>query len=232
MGNPIKINIAIDGPAGAGKSSVARRLADKLGYIYIDTGAMYRAVTYYVIQAGLKADQHEAIAALLNQVQIEFRIVNEQQAVFLNQQNVSEPIRTPDVSRNVSQIASYKEVRALLVNQQQKMADALGVVMDGRDIGTAVLPNAALKIYLTASVEERARRRFEETKGTSNEIPFDQLILEIAARDQADMSRDISPLVMADDAILVDSTKMNMQEVIDHLYQLSKDTLDKGENRK
>ena len=224
----IKINIAIDGPAGAGKSSVARRLAERLGYIYIDTGAMYRAVTYYVIQAGLHVEQQELIAEQLNQVEITFKVTPEKQLVFLNGQDITEPIRTPEVSRNVSQIASYVEVRSFLVTQQQLMAENLGVVMDGRDIGSAVLPNAALKIYLTASVEERARRRFEETKGTSNEIPYEQLIKEIAARDYADMNREFSPLVVANGAIEVDSTAMNMQQVIDHLYNLAADVINGG----
>jgi cytidylate kinase len=228
IGNSRKINIAIDGPAGAGKSSVARRVADKLGYIYIDTGAMYRAVTFAVLESGLSVEQEDQISTMLEHVQVSFHIVNQEQRVFLNGADVSEPIRTPEVSRNVSKIASYKAVRELLVRQQRQMADAGGVVMDGRDIGTAVLPNAELKIYLTASVEERARRRFEETKGTANEIPYAQLIEEIAARDAADMSREISPLVQASDAVLVDSTSMNMQQVIDHFYKLATDVLKGG----
>jgi cytidylate kinase len=192
---------------------------------------MYRAVTYYVLQGGLAVDQQEQIAECLNKVDITFKVTPEKQLVFLNGQDITEPIRTPEVSRNVSQIASYEEVRSFLVRQQQLMAENLGVVMDGRDIGSAVLPDAALKIYLTASVEERARRRFEETKGTANEIPFEQLIKEIAARDYADMNRAFSPLVIANVAIEVDSTSMNMQQVIDHLFNLSSYVINGGEGR-
>jgi cytidylate kinase len=179
----------------------------------------------------LQVDQQKQIAARLNTVEITFKVTPEKQLVFVNGQDITEPIRTPEVSRNVSQIASYIEVRNYLVGQQQRMAENLGVVMDGRDIGSAVLPDAALKIYLTASVEERARRRFEETKGTPNEIPFEQLMKEIAARDYADMNRAYSPLVVAAGAIEVDSTSMNMQQVIDHLFNLADQIISREEMR-
>lgn len=222
-----KIRIAIDGPAGAGKSSVARRLADRLSYIYIDTGAMYRAVTYHILTNGVSVADEQAVRAKLGQVEIGFTRVDGEQGVMLNGVDVTVPIRTPDVTRNVSQVASYQAVRTLLVEQQQKMAQAGGIVMDGRDIGTAVLPDAELKIFLTASVEERARRRYLETQGTDNEVPYEQLLIDIAARDQADMTRAISPLIQADDAIHVDTTPMNRDEVIEHLYRLAQALLSK-----
>jgi cytidylate kinase len=190
---------------------------------------MYRAVTYFVLQQGLLANQYEQIIPLLSQINLSFVPSAEQQKVVLNKEDITRAIRTPEVSRNVSEISSYKEVRTFLVQQQKEMAEKRGVVMDGRDIGTAVLPDAALKIFLTASVEERARRRFEETKGTSNEIPFDQLKNEIAARDLADSTRAISPLIQADDAILVDTTEMTMQQVIAHLLNLANQILKQGD---
>lgn len=219
----MKINIAIDGPAGAGKSTVARLVATKLGYIYIDTGAMYRAVTVAALRAGVQ-DDSESLAAMAGSLAISLEAGEEKQRVLLGGEDVTEEIRSREVTLHVSQVAANETVRQLLAGRQREMAAGKGVVMDGRDIGSHVLPDAELKIYLTASVQVRALRRYEELAG-KQDIQLQQLEQEIAERDRKDEQREVAPLVRASDAILVDSTGMSVVEVTDEIVRLCRTKL-------
>lgn len=200
-----KINIAIDGPAAAGKSTISRRVAEKLGYIYIDTGAMYRAVTLLYIEKG------KDIIDSLEDVEISFKR-GDGNRVLLNRRDVTEEIRSEAVTSKVSEISSFEAVRSYLVSMQQKIGQDKGVVMDGRDIGTTVLPDAELKIFMQASPRVRAARRLIEEKARGSDIDIDQLTAQIIKRDELDMNREISPLVKAEDAVLLDTTEMTIDE--------------------
>ena len=228
--NTARINVAIDGPAGAGKSTVARQVATELGYIYVDTGAMYRAVALATLCEGIPAQDHERIGRLASELIIELHPGLNGQQVLLNGEDVTEQIREPHVSRLVPQIAAISEVRKVLVKLQQKMAQAKGVVMDGRDIGTHVIPDAEVKIFLTASVEERARRRYEELMAKGNQVTYEQLVSDISARDRIDREREISPLVQAEDAIFIDSTGLTVQQVVNTIVTICRDAVHKGES--
>lgn len=207
--------IAIDGPAGAGKSTIARLVAGKLGYIYIDTGAMYRAITLKTLADGVDFNDEEALTALAENSHIKLAFDdNGCQLIYLDGTDVSEDIRTPRVSQHVSLVAKVPGVRHAMVRLQRELATAGGVVMDGRDIGSYVLPNADVKIYLTASIEERARRRKIDLEDKGYKVDLHQLAEEIAARDKIDSSREMAPLVQAPDAILVDSSDMTIDEVV------------------
>lgn len=208
------ISIAIDGPASAGKSTVAKILASDNNYIYLDTGAMYRAVTYAVLKNNIDLNSEEEISELLKDLTIHFEQGQEGQLVFLNGADVTDAIRQPEVTNNVSQIAAQEAVRLDLVQRQQAYGKSGGIVMDGRDIGTAVLPNAELKIFLIASVEERAERRYKENQAKGIATDFDTLKKEIEDRDFKDTNRKISPLVKADDAIEIDTTGMSIKDVV------------------
>lgn len=217
---PRKINIAIDGPAGAGKSTVARMVANELGYVYVDTGAMYRAVTLKAIRAGIHPDDRTRIAQLTEQLNIELIPSNDCQKVLIDGEDVTGQIRTNEVSQRVSAFSTIPEVREILSGKQRNIAAAKGVVMDGRDIGTKVIPDAEVKIFLTASVEERARRRYEELLAKGEQADLEQLKNDISERDRMDEQREHSPLVRADDAVLMDSTEMSISEVVRRILSL------------
>jgi cytidylate kinase len=213
-----KINVALDGPAGAGKSTVARLVAETLGFVYIDTGAMYRAVTWKIMQEGLKPDFVEQVIDVARRMQIELKPGKDGQKVFVDGVEVTEAIRSDEINRNVSFIARIPQIREILVKLQKQMAASKGIVMDGRDIGTHVLPDAEVKVFLTASVRERAERRFKET--TNSPITLEQLEESISQRDQMDEQREASPLLRAVDAHLVDSTEMSLSEVVAQILDL------------
>lgn len=216
--NMKKIIIAIDGFSSCGKSTMAKDLAKEIGYIYIDSGAMYRAVTLYCLENGLfNADgsiQEEALRQQMGQIQISFQLNPETQRpmTFLNGKNVEERIRTMEVSSHVSPVAALDFVRKALVQQQQEMGKEKGIVMDGRDIGTAVFPNAELKIFVTASAEIRAQRRYEELKAKGQDASFEEILHNVEERDHIDQSRAVSPLRKADDAILLDNSHLTIAE--------------------
>lgn len=223
-GDRDRINIAIDGPAGAGKSTVARNVAETLNYIYIDTGAMYRAVTLSALRNGISVDDKEALSHHAESISIALMPGAAGQVVMLNGVDVTTDIRSREVTLHVSQVSTVERVRLRLVAMQRQLAQSKGVVMDGRDIGSHVLPSAELKVFLTASVEERALRRFKELNGRDG-ISLEQLEREIAERDRKDQEREISPLVCAPDAIVLDSTSMTIDEVADNIVNLSRTKL-------
>ena len=214
-------NIAIDGPAGAGKSTIAKQVAKKLGFIYVDTGAMYRALAYYFVKAGLDYEDKEMVEREAHKAIVTLGFENGEQCVFLNGENVNAYIRTEEVSKAASKTSSYPKIRELLLNLQKDMAEKEDVVMDGRDIGTVVLPNAECKIYLTASVEERANRRYKEYIAKGENVDLEEIKTDIASRDYQDMHRDISPLKQADDAYFLDSSDMTIEQVKDRIIELS-----------
>lgn len=216
--------IAIDGPAGAGKSTIAKMAAQKLGYIYIDTGAMYRAVAWRVLQEYTPPVSTEQIISVLDDIDIKLSYdENKNMRVETNGTDVSAAIRTPEVTALVSQVAAVSEVRTKMVELQRAMAKCGKVLMDGRDIGTCVLPNADLKIFLTASVEERANRRARQMKEKGYDIDVEEIKKDIIARDDADMNREISPLKKADDALLLDTTEMTIEEVLAAIVKMAQD---------
>lgn len=209
--------VAIDGPGGAGKSTIAKLLAQKLNYIHLDTGAMYRAVTLAALREDIDFDDQDKLIKLAQEINIEFDRNGE---IFLNGENISEEIRTAEVNKYVSQTAAVKGVRKVLVKKQQKLAQNNKVVMDGRDITTVVLPDAEHKFFLTASLEERARRRFEEVKSKNKDADFEKIKASIARRDKLDSEREHSPLKKAEDAVLVDTTDLNIDQVLDKMITI------------
>ena len=212
--------IAIDGPAGAGKSTIAKRLAAELGYVYIDTGAMYRTIALFCLRQQADLNDEEVVSALAAEAELDIRYLDGVQHMFLKEEDVSETIRTEEVSQAASKVSQYPKVREELVRMQQELAAQYDVVMDGRDIGTKVLPNASLKIYLTASVEVRAERRYKEYLQKGLPCDLEEIKKDIAERDHSDMTREHSPLCKAEDALTVDTSDMNVEEVVDTIRGL------------
>lgn len=213
-------NVAIDGPAGAGKSTIAKAVAAKKGYVYVDTGAMYRAMALYFLRANISKDDEDKISASVDDIKVSIKYEDGAQHVILNDEDVTGLIRTEEVGNMASATSVYGAVRTKLVALQQELAKTTDVIMDGRDIGTVVLPNADVKVFLTASVECRAKRRFDELKAKGENPDFDKIAKDIEERDYRDSHREISPLKQADDAILVDSSDMTIDEVVDAIINL------------
>lgn len=216
-------NIAIDGPAGAGKSTIAKTLAKELGYVYVDTGAMYRAMAYFFLQQGISKDDEAAITAAVPGVDVTIRYENGAQQVILNGENVTGNLRTEQVGNMASSTSVYPAVRTKLVALQQKLAKTTDVIMDGRDIGTCVLPDAQVKIYLTASVQTRAERRYKELVEKGESADLGKIASDIEERDYRDMHREMSPLRQAEDAVLVDSSDMNIDEVVSAIRKIAEE---------
>ena len=208
------MNIAIDGPAGAGKSSIARLAAKKLNYVYVDTGAMFRTMALYFLNENINPSEEETVTANCGQIQITIEYQNGEQHIFLNGNDVSADIRKEEVGRQASVIARYPAVRTKLLNLQRKLASENDVIMDGRDIGTVVLPEAECKVYLTASAEVRAGRRYKELTEKGIDCDLAEIEKDIIARDEQDMNREISPLRQAEDAVLLDSSDLSIEEAV------------------
>lgn len=211
------INIAIDGPAGAGKSTIAKMVSAKLGYIYVDTGALYRAAALYIIENGIP---DEDIEKSLENADISLKFIDGAQRVFLGDKDVSDLIRTPEISMAASRTSAVPAVRAYLFETQKKIARENNVIMDGRDIGTVVLPDADVKIFLTASAEERANRRYKELSVKPDCPPYEDILKDIIQRDYQDMNRETSPLKQAEDAVLVDTTELDLEQSADEIVRI------------
>lgn len=217
------IAIAIDGPAGAGKSSLAKALSSKLGYIYIDTGALYRAIGLAFSREGIDTDLNCDIEKQLSKINVDIKFVDSVQHVLLNGEDVSEEIRTPKASMMASAVSAKPQVRAFLLDMQRDFAKKYNCVMDGRDIGTVVLPNAQVKIFLTASDEERAMRRFKELKEKGTEVTFEEVLADMKERDYNDSHRAVAPLKPAEDSIIADTTGKNVEQSLEMLLNIIKE---------
>ena len=213
-------NIAIDGPAGAGKSTIAKKAAAELGFLYVDTGAMYRAIALYMLQHNITLSDESAVAEACKNIDIELKYEDQTQQVYLNGTNVSAEIRKEEVGNAASVVSAYPTVRKTLLGLQQQIAARENILMDGRDIGTCVLPNAQLKIYLTASSKTRAQRRYDELTAKGVFCDFDEIEKDIIDRDYRDMHRETSPLKQAEDAVLVDSSEMNIDQVVEEIRSI------------
>lgn len=212
--------IAIDGPASSGKSTIAKLLADKYSLVYVDTGAMYRTLTYLALKNNVPVDTEKLLLDLLNKTTISFKKIEEGQLVYADDEDVTDAIRSHEVTNNVSEVSAFGKIREELVSRQQEIANDTGVVMDGRDIGTVVLPDADVKIFLVASVEERAERRYLENKEKGIDSDFERLKQEIINRDAYDSNREVSPLKQADDAVRLDTTSLSIEEVVERCVEI------------
>ena len=218
----MSFNIAIDGPAGAGKSTIAKRAAKELSFIYVDTGAMYRSIALGLLRGGVDIEDTQALEKALEQIEVSIGYENHEQQVFLNQENVSGLIRTEEVSRMASAASAKPQVRDKLTELQRSLARREDVLMDGRDIGTMILPDAQLKIYLTASVHTRALRRYKELIERGEDCSLEDIEKDIEERDYRDMHRETAPLCQAEDAVLIDSSEMTIDEVVERIISLAK----------
>lgn len=218
------INVAIDGPAGAGKSTIAKAAAKELGFIYVDTGALYRAVAYNAVKT-CAIDEEQKIINMLDSTKVELKYVNGVQAVYLNGEDVSAFIRTPEISMGASKVSAIPQVRAFLLNLQREIASTNNVIMDGRDIATVVLPNADVKIFLFASPECRAERRYKELIEKGESVSFDDVLKDVNQRDYQDSHREIAPLKPSDDSIMADTSELTLQESIDLIVNTIKEKI-------
>ncbi|MBQ3151017.1 MAG: (d)CMP kinase [Clostridia bacterium] len=219
------VNVAIDGPAGAGKSTISRRVAKELGFIYVDTGALYRTVGLNVLRLSLDMNNADDVISTLDSVKVSLRFINGEQRVFLYDEDVSEAIRTPEASMAASAVSAVPAVRDFLFSLQQDIAAASNCIMDGRDIGTVVLPNAQVKIFLTASAEKRADRRFKELSEKGINESYENVLSDIIQRDYNDSHREIAPLKQADDAILVDTSDLDLEQSYEAVLNAIKERL-------
>lgn len=230
-----KITIAIDGFSSTGKSTVAKQLAKKLSYVYVDTGAMYRAITLYAMRKEfIKVDSFDKAALIKDLPSLHLKFIFDESmgyaAIYLNDENVEDEIRTMEVSQYVSRVAAISEVREKLVAQQQEMGLEKGVVMDGRDIGTVVFPKAELKIFMTATAEERAGRRYKEMQEKGQDVNYDEVLKNVMDRDHLDTTREDSPLIKAEDAIEIDNSSLNIEEQFEKILQLAESTITEQSN--
>lgn len=221
------ISIAIDGPSGAGKSTISRTVAGKLGYLYVDTGALYRTIGLYVLRNGGDPKNETQVAALLPQLKVDMGYENGIQQMFLQGENVTDQIRTPQVSMAASGVSAHSCVRAYLLDLQRRLAQQNNVIMDGRDIGTVVLPNADVKIFLTASSEVRAKRRFDELTAKGEKTTFETVLEDVEKRDYADIHRANSPLTRAEDAVVADTSQLDFEESVALIQKIITDHLSK-----
>lgn len=220
------INVAIDGPAGAGKSTLAKAAAERLGYIYADTGALYRSVAYFVIAKGKNPRNREEVISVLPEIKPDLKYIEGVQHVFINDEDVSDKIRTPEISMNASAVSLIPEVRKFLLDIQKNIAASSNIIMDGRDIGTVVLPNAQVKIFLTASDRVRAERRCAELNAKGESADYETVLKEIRQRDYNDMNRETAPLKQAEDAVLLDTSELDTEQSLDRLIEIIKSSID------